>query len=138
MIQLTLLEVQIHDRLREQFDDIKHLAVLPDTFSGYITLHGEGETDGKRKILFSSANGPARRHYVSNCVIFYQKVIDHFHDRVRRLILHPDSIHSKEPRKTHSYFTTSLVEIYDRPQQISKSVSNRVVEIDKRKSCEQN
>jgi hypothetical protein len=121
------IEIQIHDRLHEQFDKVKHLAILPDTFSGYITLHGEGETDGKKRILFSSSNDTERRQYVSNCVILYQKVIDHFHDRVRRLILHPDSIHSKEPREIQlATLATSLVEIYDRlPKNIQICIEPR-------------
>jgi hypothetical protein len=109
------IEIQIHDSLREQFDDVKHLAVLPDTFDGYITSHGEGETDGKRRILFSSSNDTERRQYVSNCIILYQKVIDHFDNKVRRLILHPDSISSKVPRQTQlEALARSLVEMHDR------------------------
>ncbi len=121
------VEVQIHDSLSEQFDDIKHLAILSDTFSGYITLHGEGETDGKRKILFSSANSTDRHHYVSNCAILYQKVIDHFHDKTRRLILHPDSLNSREPRETQlGTLATSLVEMHHRlPKDIQICIEPR-------------
>lgn len=108
------IEVQIHDALRKRFDDIRQSAILPDAFGGYVTLHGEGETDGKRKILFSSANSIERRHYLSNCVILYQKVIDHFDNKVRRLILHPDSVSSMKPRQTQlEVLATSLVEMHD-------------------------
>lgn len=121
------IELQIHDSLHEQFDNIKHLAVLPETFTGYITLHGEGETDGKRKILFSSANSVERLQYVSDCVILYQKVIDHFYNKTRRLILHPDSISKREPRGTQlQALAASLVEMHDRlPKKIQICIEPR-------------
>lgn len=51
--------------------------------------NASGETDEKRKILFSGQT-ESRRQYVKSCVEIYSSLIDHLNTKeVKRIIAHP-------------------------------------------------
>jgi len=84
--------------------------------SGNISLHGEGETDGKKRIQFSSPNETERRRYILESVSLYSLVLESFDiNRVQRIILHPDTFSHKVSRKKQiASLVTSLLEIRDK------------------------
>jgi hypothetical protein len=60
--EASFAELQIHDKLKDTPGRIKKMQI-PEEFKGYLTLHGEGETDGRRKILFSSDEKELRERF---------------------------------------------------------------------------
>lgn len=94
----SFIEVQIHDKLKANAELIESYQVSAD-FQGFITIHGEGETDGKRKILFSSIDNNIRERYLNESITLYSSVITRFKPQtVRRIVVHPDTIDRKHPR----------------------------------------
>lgn len=109
----TFVELQVHDK-------IKHIAGLipasPVPSSDlYFTFHGEGETDGKKKIRFCSTNREERRKYITESIHLYTLVSEKFPSgKIRRLILHPDSIHKGPSRNVQiSILADSLIALSD-------------------------
>ena len=39
-------------------------ALVPSSFDGYFTIHGECEMDGKRRIMFASSENSIRKKYI--------------------------------------------------------------------------
>lgn len=118
---IQFLELQVHDNLKHRLDVIPDLG-LSTSFGGYVTLHGEGETDGKRKIAFCSYDEPIRKNYIRECVDLYSTILtktDKYD--VERIILHPDSLTSKIGRSQQlELLAKSLSELCDH-------IGNRVV-----------
>lgn len=118
---VQFLELQVHDNLKHKLDAIPALDVST-TFGGHVTLHGEGETDGKHRISFCSNDESTRKNYITECVNLYSNILTRTdkHD-VKRIILHPDTLVSKIGRlKQLELLAKSLSELGDR-------IGNRVV-----------
>ena len=118
---IQFLELQVHDILKHKLDVIPDLCVST-TFGGYVTLHGEGETDGKRKIAFCSHDESTRKNYITECVNLYSTILTKAEKHnVERIILHPDTLTSKIGRPQQlELLAKSLSELCDR-------LGNRVV-----------
>ena len=112
---IQFLELQVRDNLKHRLYAIHDLGVS-NTFGGYVTLHGEGETDGKRKIVFCSHDESTRKNYVTECVNLYSTILtktDKYN--VERIILHPDTLTSKIGRTQQlELLAKSLSELSDR------------------------
>lgn len=120
------LEVQIHDKLLGPFSRIGTKVNFPDSFSGYVTLHGEGETDGRRRIQFCSPDNSERQRYISNCLTLYETVIDHLKGEVRRVILHPDSLASRTQKQAQiQLLAASLADLQDKLSKVQVCIEPR-------------
>ena len=64
--QASFLELQVHDKFKQDNDFISKLNYAGQ-FNGYLTIHGEGETDGRKKIKFSSVNKTEKKVYYGIC-----------------------------------------------------------------------
>lgn len=94
----AFIEIQIHDDMKASSIH-SFLHTVSDDYDGFITIHGEGETDGIRKILFCSEDNNKRQRYVSESVALYSSVIANLMPhRVERIVVHPDTIDRKSPR----------------------------------------
>lgn len=84
------MEIPAHDSLiKYSRREIEHLLLPFKEFEGYLVLHGEGETDGKRHIEFSSPRLDTRRKYTESIISLYKSIIDVMQTKTRALILHP-------------------------------------------------
>lgn len=94
----AFIEIQIHDKLKAN-TSLLDLYKVYDDFGGFITIHGEGETDGIRKILFSSYDEGIRKRYVNESAALYSSIIPHLKPHtVSRIVVHPDTFNRKSPR----------------------------------------
>jgi hypothetical protein len=64
--EASFAELQIPDNLKYSSIALENTRFLK--FPGYFTIHGEGETDGKVKIKFSSDNATERRRYIKESI----------------------------------------------------------------------
>ena len=95
---VSFIEIQIHDKLKSNTNLLNLYNVSPN-FAGYVTIHGEGETDGKKKILFCSDDGEKRRSYVREMIDLYSSVQVHLNPhKVMRLVVHPDTLSRNNAR----------------------------------------
>jgi len=93
--EAVFVEIQVHDRLRNQ----KLMVQVSGSFKGHVTMHGEGETEGKKRIMFCSEDESERKEYVRSSASLYASVIDMlWPKRVRRIILHPSKLSRKQNR----------------------------------------
>jgi hypothetical protein len=108
-------ELQVHDKVDEHPEMLRTL-VVPNTFAGHLSFHGEGETDGKRKIKFSSNDPGEREQYIKECINLYSLVSRQLSPhRILRLILHPDTLSMKVPRSEQiGLLAISLTEIIEK------------------------
>lgn len=110
----SFIELQIHDKLKH------NLQLIPDLPSPaphmYYTIHGEGETDGIKKIKLCSRNSDERKKYIQECIQLYTLVSELFPANcIKRLILHPDSIDRRATREDQiSLLASSLTELADK------------------------
>lgn len=88
---------------------------IPQEHLGYFTFHGEGETDGKRKLKFCSTRSIERITYVKKSIDLYNKFLESFgNHKVSRFILHPDTINRKTSRHSQiEQLALSLSQIVD-------------------------
>jgi hypothetical protein len=109
----AFIEIQVHDKMKDNLEKIKQLSIAED-FKGFVTIHGEGETDGRKRILFSSQLN-ARTDYVKQCAQLYSKVIKHLYPiTVKRIIAHPSSLDRNGSRRDQIYaLSESLVALQD-------------------------
>lgn len=116
--EASFAELQIPDNLKYSSIALENTRFLK--FPGFLTIHGEGETDGKAKIKFSSDNTTERRRYIKECINLYSFVLRHFcSHKVLRVILHPDTLSNKFTReKQIEILATSLTEIADKLEDI--------------------
>jgi len=112
--QASFVELQIHDKFKQDHLIINSLKE-PVGFPGYFTFHGEGETDGKRRINLCAPDSIIRREYIKESLDLYYLVACNLKShRIVRLILHPDSLMQRITRKQAiEFLALSLVEISD-------------------------
>lgn len=90
--EAAFIEIQVHDKLKFKSERLGQFHLHPD-FDGFLSIHGEGETDGKRKILLSSVNQSERQRYVRETIRLYSSVIQQFKpNSLKRVIIHPDTL----------------------------------------------
>ncbi|HKG87290.1 MAG TPA: TIM barrel protein [Nitrososphaeraceae archaeon] len=108
------IELQVHDKLKDRWNDLKDDIKVAESFKGFLTIHGEGENDGRKRILFSAESG-IRRQYVKSCAQIYSAVLHHLNENeVKRVIVHPDTIDRKRNRLEQiAALSESLVNLYD-------------------------
>ena len=115
----SFIEIQMHDRQKRDIKGIKDFR-LNSKFKGFVTIHGEGETDNRRRIKFSSSIMDEREKYVSECAYLYTafaRTLDR--GKIRQLILHPDTVSSKSTRNQQiELLATSLNELADRIKEV--------------------
>jgi hypothetical protein len=88
----SFIEVPFHDReVNWSLDVISSRYRVSPEFGGLVTLHGEGETDGKRRILFSSEDRQIRVSYSSRLARSLSEVHDQLGKQLIALIVHPPS-----------------------------------------------
>jgi len=110
----TFIEIQVHDELKSKENVLNMYEVSPN-FSGYVTIHGEGETAGKKKIQFCSDNREMRSNYVKENIVLYSSIIGEINSSVTRLVLHPDTLNRNISRhKQIEYLAESLAIISDK------------------------
>src|SRR5271157_2710439 len=112
--ETSFIEIQLHDRLKS-IGLVYGPCALPDSFRGYITIHGEGETDGKRRLEFTSPDHHQRSSYVDETLKLFNKgILSLGSRRIKRLILHPDSNRKGESRERQiKFLAQSLEEMRD-------------------------
>lgn len=108
------IELQVHDNLKQNISEIRSNKLSFD-FDGYLTFHGEGETDGIKKIHLSSPNESLRKRYVKESAELYVAALEATDAyETTRFILHPDNLISKYPRPLQIKFLAhSLTELSD-------------------------
>jgi hypothetical protein len=109
--EISFIEVQAHDKLKNSKLDFK----ISGHFEGYITIHGEKETDGIRRIRFSDPDAEIRKKYLESSATLYMAVADSLGmKRVRRIILHPDKATRREKTQDQlRRMMESLAELHD-------------------------
>lgn len=118
--EAAFIEIQVHDKLRLRSEHLGQFHLHPD-FDGFVTIHGEGETDGKRKILFSSVNQSKRQHYVRETTRLYSSVIHQVKpNSVKRVIVHPDTLDPRTSRFEH------LINLADSLNEMNESLDTEV------------
>jgi hypothetical protein len=108
----SFIEIQVHDKLKSTIDLMGSFNIHPD-FHGYITIHGEGETDGKRRVLFCTENQSERNRYVTETVHLFCSAVRRLPpNSVKRVIIHPDTLDRKLSRESQiSNLAASLTEL---------------------------
>src|SRR5690242_3225996 len=97
--QASFVELQIHDKLKRDIITRNNIKI-PENFIGYLTIHGEGETDGIPKIKFCSSDKEQRQKYVNESVNLYSLISKCINTHtIPRVILHPDNLSKKISRK---------------------------------------
>jgi sugar phosphate isomerase/epimerase len=122
--EASFIEIQLHD----QSSTAAFPPRLADLFKGYVTIHGEGETDGRNTIRFCSTGHSERNQYVQSAAGRYLSVIDLFGSgRVRRIILHPSTLSKKRDRNEQlQVLARSLEELKDLlPSSVSMCIEPR-------------
>jgi sugar phosphate isomerase/epimerase len=109
--EISFIEVQAHDKLKNSKLDFK----ISGHFEGYITIHGEEETDGIRRIRFSDPDAEIRKKYLESSATLYIAVADSLGmKRVRRIVLHPDKATRREKTQDQlRRMMESLAELHD-------------------------
>lgn len=99
----AFIEIQSHDKLKIK-KDLFYEYKVSDSFYGFFTLHGEGETDGSRRIFFCSDEKDVRERYVRESTNLYNSFIDILHPcKIKRIIVHPDTLVGTSTRSKKSY-----------------------------------
>jgi hypothetical protein len=112
--QCSFIELQLHDNIMEKIDTDKPIHI-PE-YSGYFTFHGEGETDGKKRIKFCSPDNHERSTYIEHCINLYNRLLECLPNyKVSRLILHPDTLNKRSERNAQiDLLAYSLSELTDK------------------------
>jgi hypothetical protein len=108
-------EFQVHDELLSNIGPLCNI-VQPSRYRGHFTIHGEGETDGKKKIKFSSTDRRERERYINECIGLYSFVLTRLSPhRILRVILHPDTLSKRVSRSEQlSLLAMSLTEVAEK------------------------
>lgn len=108
----SFIEIQVHDKLKSK-NNLLNLYNVSPNFLGCITIHGEGETDGKKRILFCSDDKDRTKHYIKESVTLYASIMQYLYPhKVNRLIVHPDTLAKKIPRRKQiQHLAESLVKL---------------------------
>jgi hypothetical protein len=123
--EASFAEVQIHDKLKGTSEWIRRMQT-PKEFKGYLTLHGEGETDGRR-ILFCSDEKDVREKYVKESANLYNTLSDILiPHKIKRIIVHPDTLVGKSPRsKKLEYLAQSLLALEEQLDDLQVCIEPR-------------
>ena len=107
----SFIEIQVHDESARQ----RHVPRLANSFKGYITIHGEGETDIRDRIRFCSTDYTQRKHYIESSAKLYLSAVNCIGSHgVRRIVLHPDALSRKQDRNEQlQILADSLAELKD-------------------------
>jgi hypothetical protein len=113
--QCSFIELQLHDNIMKKIKIDKTIHI-PLEYTGYFSFHGEGETDGKKRIKFCSSDNHERSTYISQCVNLYNRVSECLANyKVSRLILHPDTLNRRLNRHAQiELLAYSLSEMTDK------------------------
>jgi sugar phosphate isomerase/epimerase len=103
------VEIPVHDNLRPGIDRL----FIADNYEGFITLHGEGETDGLRRIRFSCPNKQDRVKYTKRVVRLFNYAMKAAGTvLVQAAIIHPDTLHRGRSRASQiEWLAESLMEL---------------------------
>ena len=120
-------EIPVHDKLMEKSRRyVEELFRVKNNSVEFLTLHGEGETDGKRHIEFSSNDYKLRREYVNRVTDLFELIIDTVDTNIKSIILHPGRFSKRVPRDKQILWTAeSLVEISDTLSNVTICLESR-------------
>ena len=100
------IEIPVHDDYLSR--GIR--AVVPDQFGGFVTLHGEGETGGRRLIQFSARRKQTRLRYAKNSARLFNSATQEIGcSRTGAVVVHPATLSGKQSRQNQiKWFAESL------------------------------
>jgi hypothetical protein len=109
--QADFIEIPVHDDFLRRGVS----AFAPDHFGGFLTLHGEGETDGHRRIRFSSPSRRDRIRYAKHSARMFNLAHDQIGPlRTRAVIVHPSTLSGRFTRFAQiEWFVESLCTLSD-------------------------
>lgn len=94
----SFIEIQLHDQHGDSV--VSHIGALAYSYHGYVTIHCEGETDGKRRLRFASPDAVQRDAYLRESLNLVAGAIHRIMPwPTRRVILHPDTMWRGAPRQ---------------------------------------
>ena len=123
----SFIEVPFHDReVNSSPESISSRYRVSPEFKGSVTLHGEGETDGKRKILFSSEDREKRVSYSTQLASALSTVQKRLDKHLIALIVHPPTHNRRFSRsKEIKWLAESLSILYEKANGIEICVESR-------------
>jgi endonuclease IV len=100
------IEIPVHDDYLSRGIS----ASVPDWFKGFVTLHGEGETGGRRLIQFSARRKQTRSQYAENAARLFNNASQKLGElRTRAVVVHPATLSHKYSRENQiDWFAESL------------------------------
>jgi hypothetical protein len=106
------IEIPAHDDFLVE----RRRVQVPKNYRGFITLHGEGETDGKERIKFADPSRTIRLRYVAKVSRIFNRASEQVGSSlVRAAIVHPGRIaRTYDKDRQFSWFADSLAELRDR------------------------
>jgi hypothetical protein len=125
--KVAFIEAPFHDKhVRMKQQSIRELYSVSPDFEGLVTLHGEGETDGIRKIMFSSSDSSVRMSY---CVDLVNAVItarDVLGSKLAALIIHPPTRNRRFSREQEiEWLADSLSILVERLGSVEVCIESR-------------
>jgi hypothetical protein len=123
----TFLEVPVHDKISNLSANLVHdYFRISEKFRGYVVIHGEGETDGKTRIRFSSHVDSERKTYVQGFSHMISSILESLQNKSRAIIVHPGRYHKNYSRKLQiSWLAESLVRLCDLLSPVELCIESR-------------
>jgi hypothetical protein len=105
------IEIPVHDDFLVERRQVH----IPKNYRGFITLHGEGETDGRRRIKFADPSRTIRLRYVAKVARIFNRVSEQVGSSlVKAVIVNPSHLARTHHKDTQfAWFADSLAELRD-------------------------